>query len=61
MDERRWTDAIGAFDQVINAKGKKADAALYWKAYALNKLDKQQLASDTCSQLRVAVPRQRLE
>jgi len=51
MDERRWADAVAAFDQVINAKGKRADAALYWKAYALNKLDKQQLAADTCQQL----------
>src|SRR5580698_11617567 len=52
MNERRWSDAVASFDQVINAKGKKADAALYWKAYALNKLDKQQLAADTCVQLR---------
>src|SRR5580698_2608274 len=52
MNERRWSDAVTSFDQVIAAKGKKADAALYWKAYALNKLDKQQLASDTCVQLR---------
>jgi len=51
MNERRWSDAIASFEQVIEAKGKKADAALYWKAYALNKLDKQQLASDTCAQL----------
>ena len=52
MNERRWSDAVLSFDQVINAKGKKADAALYWKAYSLNKLDKQQLAADTCVQLR---------
>src|ERR1700722_16397995 len=52
MNERRWSDAVVSFDQVINAKGKKADAELYWKAYALNKLDKQELAADTCTQLR---------
>jgi hypothetical protein len=51
LNESRWADAVTAFDQVVNAKGKKADAALYWKAYALNKLDKQQLAADTCVQL----------
>jgi hypothetical protein len=52
LNESRWADAVTAFDQVVTAKGKKADAALYWKAYALNKLDKQQLANDTCVQLR---------
>jgi HEAT repeat protein len=38
--------------RVINAKGKRVDAALYWKAYSLNKLNKLQLASATCNQLR---------
>jgi len=52
LNESRWADAVTAFDQVVTAKGRKADAALYWKAYALNKLDKQQLANDTCVQLR---------
>ena len=52
LNENRWADAVTSFDQVINAKGKKVDAALYWKAYALNKLGKADLASDTCNQLR---------
>jgi hypothetical protein len=51
MNDQRWSDAVLSFDQVIKAKGKKVDAALYWKAYSLNKLGKQQLASDTCVQL----------
>jgi HEAT repeats len=51
MDENRWQDAVSAFDQVINEKGKRADAALYWKAYSLNKLGKTQLAIATCDQL----------
>ena len=54
LNERRWADAVTSFEQVVSAKGKKADAALYWKAYALNKLDKQQLAHDTCVQLRTS-------
>ncbi len=54
LNERRWADAVTSFEQVVNARGKKADAALYWKAYALNKLDKQQLAHDTCVQLRTS-------
>ena len=53
MDEHRWPDAITAFDKVINAKGeRRVDAALYWKAYSLNKLGNTSLAMATCKQLR---------
>ncbi len=52
MNEHRWTDAIASFDHVVDAKTKKADAALYWKAYSLNKLGKGPLAMATCYQLR---------
>jgi hypothetical protein len=51
MDEHRWPDAVSAFDKVINEKGKRVDAALYWKAYSLNKLGKTSLAIATCDQL----------
>jgi hypothetical protein len=51
MDENRWQDAVSAFDKVINEKGKRVDASLYWKAYSLNKLGKTQLAIATCDQL----------
>lgn len=51
LDQQRWQDAIASFDRVVEAKGKKADAALYWKAYALNKLGRDELVSSTCSQL----------
>lgn len=51
MNDQRWSDAVLSFDQVIQAGGKKVDAALYWKAYSLNKLGKEELAADTCMQL----------
>jgi hypothetical protein len=51
MDEHRWQDAVSAFDKVVNEKGKRVDAALYWKAYSLNKLGKTPLAIATCEQL----------
>jgi hypothetical protein len=51
MNDRRWQDAVRSFDQVINAKQAKTDAALYWKAYSLNKLGNQSLALATCTQL----------
>ena len=51
MNDHRWQDAVSSFDQVINARQKKTDAALYWKAYSLNKLGNQPLALATCFQL----------
>jgi hypothetical protein len=51
LDQQRWQDAVTSFDRVVEAKGKKADAALYWKAYALNKLGRTSLVSSTCTQL----------
>src|SRR6185437_3494515 len=38
LDSSKWDRAITAFDRVIEMNGPKADAALYWKAYAQNKL-----------------------
>ena len=52
MNANRWPDAVTDFDQVIKANVSRADAAMYWKAYALTKLDKIDLANATCSQLR---------
>jgi hypothetical protein len=51
MEEHRWPDAVTAFDKVISEKGARVDAALYWKAYSLNKLGKAPLAIATCEQL----------
>jgi hypothetical protein len=51
MDEHRWQDAVSAFDRVISEKGKRVDAALYWKAYSLNKLGRTPLTIATCEQL----------
>lgn len=38
LDAGRWDRAVVSFDRVIEMKGTKADAGLYWKAYAQNKL-----------------------
>jgi len=37
LDAARWDRAVTSFDRVIEGKGPKSDAALYWKAYAQNK------------------------
>jgi HEAT repeats len=52
MNDQRWQDAVAAFDKVIDAKESRTDAALYWKAYSLNKLGNGPLALATCYQLR---------
>lgn len=52
MDEQRWADAVSAFDRVIAAKGKRADAAMYWKAYSLNKLGRKDESRAVCNELR---------
>ena len=54
MDEQRWNDAVTAFDKLATAKGKRADAGLYWKAYSLNKLGRKDDAGAVCGHLRSA-------
>ncbi len=51
MNEHRWQDAIHAFDKVIAAREKRSDAALYWKAYSFNKLQRQSDAAAICNTL----------
>ncbi len=51
MNDSRWSDAVAAFEQASNARGRRSEAALYWKAYALTKVGKLDLANATCVQL----------
>lgn len=57
LDENKWGEGLQKFDQVAAMKGKRADAALYWKAYTLNKLGRRQEALSTISALRTAYPK----
>jgi HEAT repeat protein len=59
LNESRWSDALAKFDQVIRAKGSRADAATYWKAFSLNKLGRQDEALTTISELRRNYPKSR--
>lgn len=56
MNEHRWQEAIRAFDKVIAAKDKRSDAALYWKAYSLNKLQHNSDAAAICNTLHAQYP-----
>lgn len=57
LDESQWQQAADKFSEVANLKGKRADAALYWKAYALNKMGRRSEASSAIAQLRQQYPK----
>lgn len=59
LDQARWDRAIASFDRVIELKGPKADAAIYWKAYAQNKLGQRPEALATINVLLKDYPRSR--
>jgi hypothetical protein len=56
LNEGKWDAAAGKFDQVAALHGKRADSALYWKAYALNKSGRRQDALATIAELRKQYP-----
>ncbi|HEY6249977.1 MAG TPA: HEAT repeat domain-containing protein [Candidatus Angelobacter sp.] len=49
--------AVSGFDQVARMKGRRADGALYWKAYALEKNSRAEEALAVIAQLRKEYPR----
>ena len=55
-DEYRWDRALTFFNRVIEIKGSKADAALYWKAFAQNRLGQRTEALATIAELAKAHP-----
>jgi hypothetical protein len=59
IDEEEWTRAIDIFKRVAAMKGKRADAALYWMAYAQNKAGRGGEALQTVEALRRAYPQSR--
>ena len=59
LDNARWDRAVQRFDQVIALKGAKVDAAMYWKAYAQNKLGQRPEALATLGSLTKDYPKSR--
>ncbi len=59
MDEGKWERALDKFSQVAEMHGKKADAALYYKARAQNKLGRRDEALGTLSALEKEYPKSR--
>jgi len=59
IQESRWADAESIFDKVAQHHGDHAEGALYWKAYAENKMGKTEPALNTCAALRQTYPKSR--
>jgi HEAT repeat protein len=59
LDEGEWNDAVRAFSQFADLKGPRADAALYWKAYAQNRLGQRPESLQTIAELAKAYPSSR--
>jgi tetratricopeptide (TPR) repeat protein len=47
LDEGKWERALERFTQVADARGRRADGALYWKAYTQYKLGRPAQAIET--------------
>src|SRR5215467_9277095 len=56
LNNEEFANAISAFDSVIKMRGRKADAATYWKAYALNKVGDKAQALTLIAGLRKGYP-----
>jgi tetratricopeptide (TPR) repeat protein len=59
IDRREYERAVEYFDQVIETRGDRADGALYWKAYAQNKMGRRDQALATLAQLQKQYPQSR--
>jgi len=59
LDDRQWEQAIEGFSEIARRGGQRADAALYWKAYAQNKRGQRDEALTTVEDLRKSFPSSR--
>ena len=57
LQDSHWQQAVESFSQAAAMKGRRADAALYWKAYSLNKAGRRAEAQSTIAELRHDFPR----
>ena len=59
LDEHKYDEAVQRFDAVVEGKSPRADGALYWKAYALNRLGRRDDALAALAVLRRDYPKSR--
>src|SRR5262245_56385117 len=51
IEDGRFDRALDPLDRIIKARGARTDAALYWKAYSLDKLNQRAEALTTIADL----------
>jgi hypothetical protein len=59
LDEEDYGDAAKKFSELAKMAGAQTDAALYWKAYAENKLGKRDVALESIADLKKQFPQSR--
>jgi hypothetical protein len=59
INQARWADAVRYFTNVAAQHGEHADGALYWKAYAQDKLGQFKPSEESCRELRSGYPKSR--
>jgi HEAT repeat protein len=59
LDRSQWDRALTDFSQVAGRGGSRADGALYWKAYTLNKLSRRDEAMAAIADLRKSYAKSR--
>ena len=59
LDNHAWEQALSKFNQVIASGNSRAEGALYWKAYALNKLGRRDEALAAIAELGKSYPNSR--
>ena len=57
LNQNRYGDAVEAYTQLIAANSPRTDAAMYWRAYALSKLNRKNEALTQLSDLQKAFPK----
>src|SRR5690349_19986383 len=59
LDRGQWDEALADFNRVVSNAGPRAEGAVYWKAYTLNKLGRRDEARAAIADLRKTYPMSR--
>jgi HEAT repeat protein len=59
IERAQWPQAVERFTALVSAKAPRADAALYWRAYSLDKLNRQAEALTSVAELLKSYPSSR--
>jgi HEAT repeat protein len=59
IERAQWTQAVERFTALVSARAPRADAALYWRAYSLDKLNRQADALTSVAELLEIYPSSR--